>query len=1214
MAPPSAPAGTSRTLLWLGLAALAAAIVTGVAVTLRGKPPDMVAVMHANNRGVGHMEQFKGGIALSVKDFEEVVRLAPDWLPGQINLGIALMNVAKGDLPAEEQKKANDRALAIFAGVLRRDPNNPYAHFCRGLIVYWGYIAEQYPQAREDFRAVTQVDPKDPFAWFWLGKVSEEEPEEAIKCYQRALELDPYLNAARYSLHSQLQRTGQLDQAKAVMEQWEALKNTESGTPSSEWTTPSVDKFYTDRGRYARLIGAPEPTQPPAAGPLPPFRQDDKLQVQLASGTRWATTADFGSGPVAEVRKRVRQRFGGVMVVFDYNGDGKPDLLLLGAVVKEGEVHDLLLRNDGKDRFTDVTAEAGLDGVRPTLGCCVADFDNDNHPDLLLTGAGRVWLFRNNQKGGFEDVTTTAGLDNLHGVYLGATFVDLDQDGDLDLVLAGYADTPEHALAALDGKEAAGSPGLTVYLNVGEARAVSNSEDPPPLEPNFRKADGPPGLLGDAVPAVNLAVTDLDLDQDLDLFVLADGKAPALVLNDRLLRFHRAALPESVVPAGQWNGALVLDSRHQERSDLLLLGPGHAPIFLRHRPNASEPDTSKWFEAETIPGPALLQAQAVDIDLDSWTDVVGLSEERRPVLLRNDGRHLFHVPEALGSDRDWPTDLAAVAVADVDCDGWPDVVVWSEKSGLQVHHNLKNGNHGLKLQLTGHRKVEPPGLSDRTNADGFGARLIVQAGTLRSDLEYTTLSAGLGQSRQPVFVGIGEYTEADVIRILWPDLVWQAEFNVPIGPGCEVRVVQEKNRKETSCPILFAWDGRRFGFVTDFLGAGSIGELQPDGTCRPPRPEESVKIEADQLVPRDGQYVLKIAEPMDEVTYLDRLQLVVLDHPADVRVYPDERFTEGPPPSQDLLALRGEVFPVKAHDHCGRDVTATLRHRDRDTAGDFRRRSWLGFAEDHWVELDFGDRLAKFGPRDRLILCLAGWTDYPYPESIWAAHQAGVAVEAPVLERLGPDGRWQKVCEAGFPAGMPRTMTLDVTGKLSGPSCVVRLRTNMQVFWDQVFVAPCVDKSGTVRATCLEVDKVRLSLRGCMQEFSPDGREPTLFDYDRLDAVPVSRLAGRLTRLGDVTELLRGLDDQFVIFGPGDNLDVRFDAQSLPELPAGWTRSFVLRTWGYCKDCAPFTATGATIEPLPFRAMGNYPYGADKKYPHPEYQQRYNTRPVGRTP
>src|SRR5204863_80090 len=155
---------------------------------------------------------------------------------------------------------------------------------------------------------------------------------------------------------------------------------------------------------------------------------------------------------------------------------------------------------------------------------------------------------------------------------------------------------------------------------------------------------------------------------------------------------------------------------------------------------------------------------------------------------------------------------------------------------------------------------------------------------------------------------------------------------------------------------------QRFEFVSDFLGASSMGEMQATGGCRPSRPEESVKIESSQLVPLNGEYVLKVAEPMSEVIYLDRVQLIVTDHPPDVRVYPDERFvSEGAPASQDLLAFREQIFPVKACDHRGGDVTAKLRMRDRDMVDGFHKRAWLGYAEEHWVELDFGDRLAKFG-------------------------------------------------------------------------------------------------------------------------------------------------------------------------------------------------------------------------------------------------------------
>src|SRR5262249_50370606 len=155
---------------------------------------------------------------------------------------------------------------------------------------------------------------------------------------------------------------------------------------------------------------------------------------------------------------------GATLVAFDYNGDSKPDLFLAGAVVEKGQMRDLLLRNDGDGKFTDVTAAAGLAGPHPTLGCCAADWDNDGKVDLVLTGAGSQKLYRNKGDGTFEDVTAKAGLDKVKSICLGAAFVDLDQDADLDLLLAEYAATPEEALKALEGGARAGGR-LLVFLS-----------------------------------------------------------------------------------------------------------------------------------------------------------------------------------------------------------------------------------------------------------------------------------------------------------------------------------------------------------------------------------------------------------------------------------------------------------------------------------------------------------------------------------------------------------------------------------------------------------------------------------------------------------------------------------------------------------------------------------------------------------------------------
>lgn len=1190
----------------LGVGLLLLAIVAALAAyvgwrTLRPKPKtplDTATILVRNAQGVGHMDRYEFAEAVPV--FEKLVADAPDWLPGKVNLAIALINFGKGTETGKEDVYV--RAERLLQEVLAREPDNPYAHFNLGYLAL--VVQNDWDRATPYFQKVTQLDPSDAWAWYWLGRSYVEDDARAIEAFRKAHELDPYNASSIFVLGSLLRRAGKDEEAAHLSERFKQLKQAEIvETPSK------TDTFYTERGKYAQVIGRVSGEAPAApVGPLPLVEPLAGLKVELAAGARWAKADDLDP-----LRRWLRERFGAVLVPIDYDGDGRPDLLLLGSVVENGKLRDLLLRNEGEGRFRDMTAAVGLVGPA-SLGCCVGDYDNDGRPDLLLTGAGSQRLFRNTGKGNFEDVTARAGLDKVTSVCLGAAMVDLEQDGDLDLVLSQYATSPEAALAALDGKAEAKGHGLVVFWNAGEAKPRSRSEDPPPLETSFKRADGPADLLGSG-PAVGALVGDVDLDGDVDLLVLTDRAEPSLVLNDRLQRFHRRPLPESLLGRGTWNGALVLDADRDGRSDLLILPAGASPVLLLRQPFTADPDPARWFRrAETNSRP-LRQAVTTDIDLDGWPDVVGITTDGKAVLLHNVGGKLSEAEGALGPD---PA-AAAVAIADGDCDGNPDVLTWSEADGLQVRRNSGNGNHGLKVRPSGHRRVEPPGGVIRTNADGIGVRIAVQAGEHWTGAEFTTQSAGLGQSHQPIFLGLGKRDVADLVRAFWPDGCQQAEFSLPALP-CRVHVLNEANRKIDSCPILFTWDGERFVFVNDFLGAGNIGEPLVGGGHRPPRPEESVKIEPHQLAPREGHYLLKIAEPMNEVTYLDRLRLVVLDHPADVQVYPDERFPGGSqPPTQELLAFRQVIFPEGARDHRGRDVTDVLRAWDRRTVDGFARRSWIGFAEEHAVELDFGDRLAKLPPGQRLILSLAGWTDYPYPESILAAHQAGVALLPPVLERRDESGRWQKVADASFPAGFPRMMTLDVTEYVRGPRCALRLRTNMHVFWDQIFVAPLLavvpeqGEAGSVRAQGRDVADARLEWRGVMKEFSPDGREPTVYDYERLDPVPVTRLGGRMTRLGDVTELLRQTDDRFVIFGPGDELTVRFDARDLPPLPPGWKRSFVLRTWGYCKDAAPLTAFGGTVEPLPFRAMSNYPYGKGEKHPDEEYQRTWNTRRTSMT-
>jgi len=493
----------------------------------------------------------------------------------------------------------------------------------------------------------------------------------------------------------------------------------------------------------------------------------------------------------------------------------------------------------------------------------------------------------------------------------------------------------------------------------------------------------------------------------------------------------------------------------------------------------------------------------------------------------------------------------------------------------------------------------------RTNADGVGARVAALAGPTVALMENTTLSASLSQPRLPVVLGLGPAARADVVRIRWPDGVPQAELDIAAG---KLVRIEETSRKTTSCPVLFAWDGKGYAFVTDLLGAGVTGEMLPDGTARVPRPHESVLVRPAPVpvTEPDGSRIvrLKIAEPFDEVLYLDAAAVFAVDHPDECDAVPDERFPgSDPQPTGDTLLLGPPIFPRRATNHSGRDVIAAISAADGQYAADFAARSWLGYAEEHFVDLDFGGDLARFGPADRLVLELHGWTDYPYPESMWAAAQAGVDLLPPMLERLHADGTATTLLEVGFPAGLPRVITREITGLAPGSDCRLRIRTSMQIGWDRIAVRPLVTTlpAGTgTRATAvgstagaslpdadacvrtqLPLVRATLACRGLARERVAEPRGPVRYDDDARDRVPTTRWRGSFTPVGDVFHHVAKDDTSLAVCGPGGEVECTFDATGLPPLPSGWRRSFVLEAAGHTRDTSPLTDGAGNVLPLP---------------------------------
>jgi hypothetical protein len=154
-----------------------------------------------------------------------------------------------------------------------------------------------------------------------------------------------------------------------------------------------------------------------------------------------------------------------------------------------------------------------------------------------------------------------------------------------------------------------------------------------------------------------------------------------------------------------------------------------------------------------------------------------------------------------------------------------------------------------------------------------------------------------------------------------------------------------------------------------------------------------------------------------------------------------------------------------------------------------------------------------------------------------------------------------------------------------------------------------------VRVTPAPLLAANLDFHGYPRQVAQSLPGDIKFVYDDVSPTgPYAREAGNYTRYGDVLPLVTRADDRFAVFGSGEEVALDFDVRSLPPLPPGWTRDYFFMANGYEKDMDFYAADANTVAPLPFHAMGVYPYGVGKSYPgddgHLNYLLEYNTRQV----
>jgi hypothetical protein len=253
------------------------------------------------------------------------------------------------------------------------------------------------------------------------------------------------------------------------------------------------------------------------------------------------------------------------------------------------------------------------------------------------------------------------------------------------------------------------------------------------------------------------------------------------------------------------------------------------------------------------------------------------------------------------------------------------------------------------------------------------------------------------------------------------------------------------------------------------MGGGEMGYLEEPGRHNKPDPVEYVRIRNDQLKERDGRYELRVTNELEEALFADQFQLMVVDHPEDTDVYPNEGMTDPPRPYK-LFTTKGAHPPLTAVDNHGTNVLDRITQIDRRYPDDFKLDRVRGYAESHTLTMDLG--AASNG---RTLLLLNGWTDYAWSSDNLAASQSKKEMMLPALQVKDKHGDWKTVIDdIGIPVGRPQTVTVDLTGKFLSSSREVRIVTSMRIYWDRILV----DNSQGVQPTSIaRLDPLQASLR-----------------------------------------------------------------------------------------------------------------------------------------
>ena len=738
--------------------------------------------------------------------------------------------------------------------------------------------------------------------------------------------------------------------------------------------------------------------------------------------------------------------------------------------------------------------------------------------------------------------------------------VDFDHDGDLDFCVA-----TQHE--------------ISLWRRVSAFR--------------YENISGGSALPGNDLVIHSLVAVDWDRDVDLDIVVgTQDGKRLGFLENLRHGRFQWREFPILELTPGKLSDLQVIDADANASWDLLLAGTSGIHVV---KTELSPGGNVNLLPASRISGDPCDEIHLADFDNNGWLDIVSLQTDSVQLFLA-DSRGIFDKKTAVTPFES--VSARQVASSDFDCDGDLDLCVLGsgDSSGKEKKHSLflltnQGGekNNWLEIALRAEQiKGNQRSASGRVNHYGIGSLLELKAGQL---YQPRTVNS------QVTHFGLGQHNSAEVLRILWTNGI---PANI-LSPARNSRIY-EKQTLKGSCPYLYAWNGERYEFVTDLLWASPLGLVTPTGELAPYREWEYLLVKGEQLRPKEGTYDLQITEELWEAAYFDTVQLIAIDHPADVQIFSNEKVGPAHLASFGIHTVRTPRKPVSVTNQYHDDLLDLVSERDGRYAKPFRKKQRQGVVEKHYLEINFG----KLKNPKSIKLFLTGWIR-PSDTSINTAMAQDGTVAPPTplsLSVMNSLGKWEQVMPfTGFPGGKTKTIVIDLSNSFLTDNYRLRLIGEQELYWDHIFYTVDETPVDFSRIDCKLVE-ADLHDRGFSQVIPPPRYGPELYAYDVVSKFSKwPPMQGYLTNYGDVRKLIDKKDERLVVMGAGDELTLRFEVPDQP-VPENWQRDFILYNVGWDKDADLNTVYGQSVDPLPFYRMSRYPYITDGDITHVESLQR----------